>query len=96
MGRGHRNMYYATGQPGWMRLGYSPGWVGQSRSGLGPCAEYLLRGQWPEGAASFRVFPGQVASNSELEMLKTQADRLEQTLGQLRERIVELEGREEE
>jgi len=96
MGRGHRNMYYATGQPGWMRLGYSPGWVGQSRSGLGPCAEYLLRGQWPEGAASFRGFPGQVASNSELEMLKTQADRLEQTLGQLRERIVELEGREEE
>jgi hypothetical protein len=95
MGRGHRNMYYATGQPGWMRLGYSPGWVGQSRSGLGPCAEYLLRGQWPVGAASFREFPGQGASSGELEMLKTQADRLEQTLSQLRERIVQLESPEE-
>lgn len=96
MGRGHRNMYYATGQPGWMRLGYSPGWVGQSRTGLGPCAEYPLRGQWPAGAASSTGFSGQPASNSGLELLKTQADRLEQTLSQLRERIVELEGREEE
>ncbi|MDO8885622.1 DUF5320 domain-containing protein [Candidatus Oleimmundimicrobium sp.] len=24
-GRGYRNMYYATGQPGWARFGYSPG-----------------------------------------------------------------------
>ncbi len=43
----HRNMYYLTGLPGWMRFGYSPGWVGRSASGLGPCAEYLMSGQWP-------------------------------------------------
>ena len=45
-----RNMYYATGLPGWMRFGYSPGWVGRSPSGLGPCAQYLLSGQWPTPA----------------------------------------------
>ncbi len=43
----HRNMYYMTGLPGWMRFGYSPGWVGRSASGLGPGAEYLTTGQWP-------------------------------------------------
>ena len=43
----NRNMYYMTGLPGWMRFGYSPGWVGRSASGLGPCAEYLMTGQWP-------------------------------------------------
>jgi hypothetical protein len=36
-GRGRRNMYYLTGLPGWMR-GMAPG---------GPCAQYLLTGQWP-------------------------------------------------
>jgi hypothetical protein len=36
-GRGRRNMYYLTGLPGWMR-GMGPG---------GPCAQYLLTGQWP-------------------------------------------------
>jgi hypothetical protein len=43
----NRNMYRLTGLPGWMRFGYSPGWVGRSASGLGPCAEYMLTGQWP-------------------------------------------------
>ena len=42
-----RNMYYATGLPGWMRFGYSPGWAGRSASGLGPCAEFMMTGQWP-------------------------------------------------
>lgn len=36
-GRGRRNMYHLTGLPGWMR-GMGPG---------GPCAQYLLSGQWP-------------------------------------------------
>ena len=44
---GHRWMYYATGLPGWMRFGFSPGWVGRSPSGLGPCASYLMTGSWP-------------------------------------------------
>ena len=42
-----RNMYYMTGLPGWMRFGFSPGWVGRSATGLGPGAEYLMTGQWP-------------------------------------------------
>ena len=45
-----RNMYNMTGMPGWMRFGYSPGWVGRSASGLGPGAEYLMTGQWPNPA----------------------------------------------
>lgn len=52
-----RNMYYATGLPGWMRFGYSPGWVGRSPSGLGPCAQYLLTGQWPTPAMA-AAWPG--------------------------------------
>lgn len=43
----HRNMYYMTGLPGWMRFGYSPGWAGRSASGLGPGAEFMMTGQWP-------------------------------------------------
>ncbi|MBD3184253.1 hypothetical protein GF312_18355 [Candidatus Poribacteria bacterium] len=43
----NRWMYYATGLPGWMRFGYSPGWVGRSSSGLGPCATYMMTGAWP-------------------------------------------------
>ena len=30
-----------------MRFGFSPGWLGRSPTGLGPCAEYLLTGRWP-------------------------------------------------
>jgi len=46
-GYGNRNMYYLTGLPGWMRFGFSPGWVGRSATGLGPAASYLMTGQWP-------------------------------------------------
>ena len=46
-GHRHRWMYYATGLPGWMRFGFSPGWVGRSPTGLGPCASYLMYGTWP-------------------------------------------------
>ncbi|NSW56980.1 MAG: hypothetical protein HPY44_13295 [Armatimonadetes bacterium] len=33
----NRNMYYATGLPGWLRFGYSPGW-----GGMPPCAPYFM------------------------------------------------------
>jgi len=39
---GYRHMYNATGLPGWMRFGYSPGW-----GGVPPCAAYLMTGRWP-------------------------------------------------
>ncbi len=90
MGRGFRNMYYLTGQPGWMRLGYSPGWAGRSRSGLGPCAEYLLTGRWPAGISPLASSQTPSGWTGELEMLKAQAERLEQTLSQIRRRIEEL------
>jgi len=40
-------MYHVTGLPGWMRFGFSPGWVGRSPTGLGPCASYFMAGRWP-------------------------------------------------
>lgn len=43
----NRWMYQLTGLPGWMRFGFSPGWVGRSPTGLGPTASYLMTGQWP-------------------------------------------------
>ena len=46
----YRWMYYLTGLPGWMRFGFSPGWLGRSPTGLGPCATFLLTGQWPTPA----------------------------------------------
>ncbi|MDD5591190.1 MAG: hypothetical protein PHY18_04615 [Dehalococcoidales bacterium] len=50
-GRGYRRMYQMTGLPGWMRLGYSPGWQGRSPTGLGPCASYMTTGRWPTAQA---------------------------------------------
>ena len=91
MGYGHRNMYYFTGQPGWMRLGYSPGWAGKSRSGLGPCAEYILAGRWPVPAAPFTPPAAPTGFAGELELLKAQAERMERNLAQIRERIKILE-----
>jgi len=43
----NRWMYHLTGLPGWMRFGFSPGWLGRSPSGLGPAAQYLMTGTWP-------------------------------------------------
>ena len=91
MGYGHRNMYNLTGQPGWMRLGYSPGWAGRSRSGLGPCAEYMLTGRWPAAMGWSTPPQNWSAAGGELEFLKAQANRMEQTLAQISERISELE-----
>jgi hypothetical protein len=42
----NRNMYNATGLPGWMRFGCSPGWAGRG-GGMGPCAQYMMAGQAP-------------------------------------------------
>ncbi|MHA1377073.1 MAG: DUF5320 domain-containing protein [Candidatus Helarchaeota archaeon] len=37
----HRWMFNITGLPGWMRLGFSPGWVDRSPTGLPPTAQWL-------------------------------------------------------
>ena len=49
---GYRWMYAMTGLPGWMRLGFSPGWWGSSPNGLPPGATYLLTGSWPTPQAN--------------------------------------------
>jgi hypothetical protein len=63
----YRRMYELTGLPGWMRFGYSPGWADRSPRGLGPCAQYLMSGQWPnpqmdqawqQGAVPYSPAPG--------------------------------------
>jgi len=86
-------MYYATGLPGWMRFGYSPGW-----GGPGPCAQFLLTGQWPTPAmaAAWQAMQAGTygpasAPAAQLQMLKTQANMLEAQLEQIRKTIAQLE-----
>lgn len=44
----YRNVYNATGIPGWVRYGNNPNFAGRGR-GMGPCADYLQRtGQMDE------------------------------------------------
>ncbi len=43
MGYRHRRMYYLTGLPGWVRFGYSPGWVDRSPTGLPPTAQWIMQ-----------------------------------------------------
>lgn len=43
MGYRYRWMYYMTGLPGWLRFGFSPGWLGRSPTGLPPTAQWLLQ-----------------------------------------------------
>ncbi len=101
-GHGHRNMYYATGLPGWMRFGYSPGWVGRSSSGLGPAAHFLMYGQWPapqmqqQWQSGMPFGPGGTVlpAEQELQMLKNQAVMMEDALKRIMDRIAELEGKE--
>lgn len=56
----YRRMYELTGLPGWMRFGYSPGWMGRSPSGLGPSAHYLTYGTWPTPQMNYAWSQGQV------------------------------------
>lgn len=87
----HRNMFYATGLPGFMRFGYSPGWVGRSPSGLGPCAQFLLMGQWPTPQVQQAWQGAQPAGIDRLTLLKNQAATLEQQLNAIKSQISELE-----
>lgn len=91
-----RNMFYATGLPGWMRFGYSPGW-----GCLSPCAQFLLTGQWPtpQMAAAWQATqaggPGLMFPPAgQLQMLKAQAQMLEAQLDQIRQAIAQLESQQ--
>jgi len=92
---GHRNIYYATGLPGCMRLGYSPGRVGRSPGGLPPTAQFLRTGRWqtPLPQAEWQGMPTGIPAmpgKQELSMLESRAVMLEQQLEQIRKKLEEL------
>ncbi|MCR4404403.1 MAG: DUF5320 domain-containing protein [Candidatus Acetothermia bacterium] len=104
---GYRWMYQLTGLPGWMRFGYSPGWGGLPpgaqflmESGLWPQFQSWMQSRMPYPAwpmvSPFMAYPqapGMPASQ-EVELLKGQAQVLEQQLEAIRKRIEELSGKE--
>lgn len=73
-GRGWRNMYYATGLPGWMRAGV--GYPVQSE-GVFPNARY--------------PYTPEITPQQEAEMLKNQAQAIQENLNSINERLEELE-----
>ncbi len=114
----YRWWFRLTGLPGWMRFGFSPGWLGRSPMGLGPAAQYLLTGSWPTPQMNYFWQTGQIPYSSapgfpkpgfptpydpwgamslneeeELELLKTQAQELENELEAIEKRIQELGGK---
>ena len=93
-GRGYRRMYQLTGVPGWMRFGYSPGWLGRSPTGLGPAASYLMTGQWPTPQAQY--YGPQTSQEQELDALKEQADMVRKHLEKVEARVRKLEGKPED
>lgn len=56
----YRWMYNLTGLPGWMRFGFSPGWIGRSPMGLGPAAQYMMYGTWPTPQMNYAWQQGQI------------------------------------
>ncbi|MCK4731915.1 MAG: DUF5320 domain-containing protein [Methanophagales archaeon] len=98
-GNRHRNMYNLTGLPGWMRFGYSPGWVGRSPTGLPPAAQYLAQtGQMPQfsswqeqqGAPVAPMDMSAMPKDQEVSMLESQADMLGKQLEQIKKKLEDL------
>lgn len=78
-GRGWRNWYYATGLPGWARASQGvPAWGGF----VAPYAGY------PSGYGGFTVAP---TAEQQQDMLKQQAQYLQDSLDDIHNRIQELE-----
>jgi DNA-binding transcriptional MerR regulator len=89
MGYRHRRMYYATGMPGWLRFGYSPGWLGRSQTGLPPTAEWIVSsGMLPPFSATSRPFGGvTLTREQEREMLEQQAKDMELQIEEVKRRL---------
>ena len=89
-----RNMYYATGMPGWMRMGYSPGW-----GGMPPFAPYMMQGQYPPqgwdvdqaNAAYAAPAWGPPPPEIEMEMLQGQLQDICDQLSWIAERLEALD-----
>ncbi len=93
-------MYYLTGLPGWMRFGYSPGWVGRSATGLPPTAEWLISSgllpQFRQYLASGTTAPmappvapigAPLTREQEVQILEQQARVIEAQLEAMRRRL---------
>jgi len=104
MGYRWRRMYYATGLPGWVRFGYSPGWLGRSPGGLPPIFQYgivppvapttpLRYPQVPAPVPPVTTMPPTAAMSKEdqIRYLKQQRDILKKQLEDLDRRLAELE-----
>jgi len=105
-GNRYRWMYYMTGMPGWLRFGFSPGWIGRSPTGLPPAAQYLSQtGQAPQFMNYLQqqmpVPPMQptysgmptapaMPKEQEISMLEQQAKNLEIQLEEIKKRMKEL------
>jgi hypothetical protein len=88
-----RNLYYLTGQPGWVRFGYSPGWIGRSPTGLPPCVQYprfttwLQEQQPPAAPAGIPTLPREqeiAALESQTQLLGDRLERIKKRLEELR------------
>jgi hypothetical protein len=98
-----RNTYYLTGLPGWMRFGFSPGWIGRSPAGLPPAAQYLTQtgkmsqfGSWIQQqapavapVAPMGIIPT-MPKEQEISMLESQANMLGDQLELIKKRLEEL------
>jgi hypothetical protein len=102
MGYQWRRMYYLTGLPGWMRFGYSPGWVGRSPTGLPPTAEWVMSSgllpQYRQYVATKRAVPVSpsmpgvpMSKEDEIRVLEEQSKAIESQLDATRTRLEGLE-----
>jgi len=73
----HRNWYYATGLPGWMRFGYGPAWGAAQPWGPPPT--------W-----GYQPYSPEPSREQEIEFLRQQAEWLKQELDAIGQRIQEL------
>ena len=103
MGYRHRNMYKLTGLSGWLRFGYSPGWIDRSPTGLPPTAQWLIQSgnlpkytQWlktqtvpPTIQATVPPFTT-YTKEQEKQMLEQQVQMMEEQLQSIKKRIEEL------
>ena len=75
-GRGWRNRFWATGMPGWVRAGYGTGAWGWGPGAYGP---------WAGGPAQG------VTTEQELAGLRQHAEQMQNALGEINNRIQQLE-----
>ncbi len=87
-GRGWRHWYYATGLPGWARLGYGPAWGMPPYTAYG--APYAPTGGVPPYAAYGAPYAPTMTREQEIEMLKEQARYFQDALDDITKRIEEL------